>query len=187
MSAHDFNSPTIIDHHYALFLWQEMVDAYRQVGVRTVDGLPSSARFRQMRAALSRQPSDAGLLVSRSIQGYGIRTIDLSRKFARYGNVPAVGRTKALPHGLSRPYCKQHDCRCQSWPRLAHLRRLRANTYPPCTNTLCRRTVRRRPSGCCLRPRFDDHRSLPFALSLGHVSPSQRGFAVTKEPSNFIP
>ena len=170
MSAHDFNWPAIMNHFHALFSWQEMVDAQWQVGLRTTHGILFSARFRQMRQALSRQRSDTGLLVSRSVSGDGVCTIDLPRKSARHRNLFEIGPAETLSHGISRSHCTQHTGRRQPQTRLAHLRRICTNPHPARENFIAtsrsesiwkRRSMLsiRRPSICVSRcfpgPRFD--------------------------------
>ena len=147
-----------------------MVDAQWQVGLRTTHGILFSARFRQMRQALSRQLSDTGLLVSRSVSGDGVCTIDLPRKSARHRNLFEIGPAETLSHGISRSHCTQHTGRRQPQTRLAHLRRLCTNTHPARAKTLSRQAVRSRSGRDGLCSRFDDHRSVSLAVSLGHVS-----------------
>src|SRR5258706_1339108 len=74
--------------------------AYRQVGVRPVDGSSSVEEFRSHRRALRWRSSCARIQLRQPIALHGVCAADLSRELARYHDLSAGAVCQALPSGI---------------------------------------------------------------------------------------
>src|ERR1035437_6676840 len=82
--------------------------AYGKAGVRPTHRASAATYIPAMRQPVPQSLSDADLFASRSVPVHGFRTTDLSRKFARYRDLPACALCQALSLGNSRWHCPQH-------------------------------------------------------------------------------
>ena len=81
-----------------------------------------------MRRPLPRRPLREELFLLGSVSGDGLRPAHLSREPAGHRDLPGRGGRQAVPHGLPHQRGALDAGRCQRIARLAHLRRLRADT-----------------------------------------------------------
>src|SRR5688572_7243520 len=79
------------------------IDERWQIGVRTSHAAFAADHVSPLRGALWRSAQGQELFLSRPIPLHGIRSTDLSRKFARYRGVPASASGQAVPHGHQEP------------------------------------------------------------------------------------
>ena len=101
--------------------------ALRSVRVLASDGPSADESLPQMRPALPRQSPHPILHLSRPVSVHGIFATHLPREPARYRGVSASSSRQALSHGHPWRDVAQHARQRQSAPRLAHLRRVRAD------------------------------------------------------------
>src|SRR6185312_9104492 len=154
---------------------KELTNEWQQIGLFSIDGLPLLVPVSGMRRTLSWRLQTQELLLLGSVSLHGLCPADVSRKPARYRSLSACQSNQALSHGYSGPHFAQHLGPRQLGARLAHLRRLCSLADPTSTSALPGRRVRPSPATDCLRPRCHHYRSLPFTVSLGLLSQTQRG------------
>src|SRR4030042_4685315 len=169
----DLNSELFRGHTFAS-LRKEMADEFRETHFYSTDGLSSCLRISKVRQALSWSLQGPKLFLLASISLPSLRPTDLSGKLARHRSLSARRQDQALSLGISRPGLPQHLGQRQCGPRLAHLRRFRAGVDRYRAQAFRPRGLRLGTPTDRLRSRFHHHRSLPGALSLGQISPTQR-------------
>src|SRR6516162_1522270 len=96
--------------------------------VCTADRASAPQGVSQVRGPLSWKPLREKLLLLGSVSGHGLRPAHLSRKPTRHRDLPGGGGRQAVPHGLPQPGGTLDAGRCQRIARLAHLRRLCADS-----------------------------------------------------------
>lgn len=108
----DFNTPQTSN------FCRESGCAYRETGVRSINGASAIAYIPTVRSEISKSISNAHVFTSRSVPLSGLRTTDLPRESAR-----PPSQTLSLGH--PRQYRQEQIGRCQRITRLAHLPRFR--------------------------------------------------------------
>ena len=142
--------------------------------VRPTHGLPAMDDIYPLCSEVWWRSSRSHVALHRAVPHHGLRPIDLPGKSARHRGVSDGASRQALPYGRLRAGAPRHTGRRQRVARLAHLRRFCAAT--DCAGAQALR--QRRPGvgvvkyGLCLG--LDDHRSVPVALPLGHISEPPR-------------
>src|SRR5437870_4898255 len=79
------------------------IDELWQTGVRASHAAFAADHVSPLRGALWRSAQGQELFLSRPIPLDGVRSIDLSRKFARHRSVSARVSGQAVPHGHQEP------------------------------------------------------------------------------------
>ena len=143
--------------------------------VCTADRASAPQGVSQVRGPLSWKPLREKLLLLGSVSGHGLRPAHLSRKPTRHRDLPGGGGRQAVPHGLPQPGGTLDAGRCQRIARLAHLRRLCADSDCDCAPALCSRCHGRRFGRELVCLGFDDHRFVLGAVSVGPIPAAQGG------------
>ena len=141
-------------------------------------GLPAVDNIFSHRQALSRRPLRQGAFVFAAFSSDGICSTGLPREFARHRSFCLAAQSSKLYHmGFKAAGQACHTRRRQrgseNWRHLCRLR-------PTADHTKHEDSIPTHPldidwDGNGLRARFDHHRSLPVALSLGPISNHQIG------------
>ena len=149
----------------------------RKARVRAGDGPSADAHVPALCRPLQRRSQRQELHLPGPAAVHGVRPADLPRKPARHRHLPPSAVGQALSHGAAGP-CRPLDIgRGQRRARLAPLCDVRADADCPGAQALCRRAVRRRAGGNCLRAGHHKHRAVPVAVPLGRVQAHQGGRA----------
>src|SRR6266478_1659636 len=123
---------------------------------------------------LSRLLSTEELLLLGPIPLHELRPTDLPRKPPRHRSLSAFDEPKTLPHGPSRASSTIDIGRCQRGARLADLRRFRTGPNRHRAAVVLTRSDWCGPGSKLVCAGFDDHRSVPLAVSVGQVPQDQR-------------
>ena len=142
--------------------------------LRTVDGFHPHSRVLSLCGPLPGQLQSQPLFLLGSISVHGLCSTHLSRKPARYRNLPAGLGSSTLSRRHSRSRRPQHAGRRQRDSRLAHLRRLGTGVDSYRAGLVCQRRLRSGVAASRLRFGLHHHRSLSFALSLGSIPSQER-------------
>jgi len=145
-------------------------DEFREHGLCSTDPASTTVRVQSMRPSASWQSQGQELLVHGSVSLHGVRSTDLSRKSARYRNVPQFPSTKTLSHGIPGDDRQIHVGRCQRASRLSHLSGLRLCTHRHRQQALPKRGLWSRSETGNLCAGLNDYRSLLVHLPVGDVS-----------------
>src|ERR1700690_1195013 len=172
MRVFDLNLFPLFCRHSTVFqLVLEAVDECWPNRFLSTGGLAPDLPVSTLCRSLSGQSIRQGFFLLGSVSVSGLCSTHLPRKSPRYRSLSARPATQAVSHGLSRPGFSQHPGSRQRASRLADLRRLRSR--PDChrPRSLSRRTVRRGVVRDRVCPRFNPHRFVPGAFSLGKIPP----------------
>ena len=142
----------------------------RQDAVRPDHGLRAVDQLSSHRHALWRRSPGACAQLRGAVPGPGLCSADVAREPARHRSLPVGAGEQALSHGVARSGSPLHAGRCQRGARLADLARLGTTAHSPGTSPLCRGEPCRRLGQHRLRARFDHHRSVLVAVSVGALS-----------------
>ncbi len=124
-----------------------------------------------MRATLRRRPQNQNFLVPRPISRHGFRAANRLRIAPRHRSLPANIRPKTLSRRIPlQANFSQHPGQRQQNSALANLRRLRTNSHRHGYRTLRRYRPGPRPGQHRLRPGFNHHRLVSFAVPVGDFS-----------------
>ena len=134
-----------------------------------------------MRRTLSWRRLHQIFFVLRPVAGDGVCAAHGSRELARFGGGARSAPSVALPDGISRAGRAEHTGRCERTPRLAHLRRLGADTHSTGAQAVRQGAFRSRTATDGLRARRHGDRSVFEPFSLGAT------FAPPKRQSNCTP
>src|SRR5690348_9599485 len=164
----DLNFESVFCHPAMNFV-AGVIDASRQVGVRTVDGTSAANNLSSLCGALWWTSQGKVFQLFGSVPVDGLCAIDVSRKPARYRSLSSRSRLQALSLGHSLDRSAQYLGQCQRDAGLAHL--LRLCPEPDChgPTAVRRRTLWSRTERDRLCSRCNHHRSVPVGISLGAV------------------
>src|SRR5258705_919593 len=146
-----------------------VIDAYRQVDLRSVDGTSAINNLPSLCGPLRRTPQGQAFQLPGSISLDGVCATDVSREPARYRSLSSRSVFQALPPGSSRDCSAQCRGQRQRDSGLAHLLRLRSESDRNGTTALRQRTFWSRAERHRLRSGRHHHRSVPLGFSLGAV------------------
>jgi hypothetical protein len=145
-------------------------DEFRENGLCSTDPASATVRVQPMRPSLSRQSQGQKFFMHGSVFMHGVCSTDVSRKPARYRNVPKFSSTKALSHGLSREDRQVHVGRRQRTSGLPHLPGLRLCTHRHRQQALPERGSWPRLKTGSLCTGLNGYRSLPVHFPVGNIS-----------------
>lgn len=120
-----------------------------------------------LRSPLQRQLQRTDVLLPRSIFMSCLRATDLQRKFKRYRGLSAFSTCEAIPYGFQKFSCPQYAGQCKCGSKLAHIRRYCAVSHQNSSKTLSGRRPWAGHQELGLRPGFNHHRPVPYAVPLG--------------------
>src|SRR6266496_3303794 len=115
----DLNVPTC----YCDAFQQGASNEYGQNNFFPGHGIPADVRIPQMRRTLPWRTKDVELFLSRSVFEHGLRSVNISREFARHRILSALDVWTPVSHGFPGKNFQEHAGRCKRKSRLAHLRR----------------------------------------------------------------
>ncbi len=173
MTVVDLKSIVDLGHSALPLASEGMADAYGTNCIFTARGFPTQARVQQMRTSVPWQLQDTALQVSRSVSVHGLCAAHRSRKPTGHRDLLAGDAAQDVSCRSSIPGFQEHPGRCQREPGLAHLRRLRSGAHWPRPQAIQPRRLRSttRRDRVCLR--FQHHRSVSFAVSVGPIPSAQ--------------
>ena len=159
--------------HSVINLDKGVANEYWKNDFRSSHGFFTITQISQMCQTLSRQLQNQKLFLLRPIFVHGLCSTNLSRKFARYRNLPSVNEKQIISYGHSKQNLSQHFSRCQRKSRLAYLRRLCASL-----NSYCQRLISQRRFWCRIRKHrlctgCNHDRFMPLVIPLGTISQKQ--------------
>ena len=85
--------------------------AYREIGVRSINGASAIAYIPTVRSQVSKPISNAHVFTSRSVPLPGLRTTDLPRESAQHRNLSACPPSQTRSLGHPRQYSQEHTGR----------------------------------------------------------------------------
>jgi len=113
------------------------------------------------------------VLMPRPVSLYGLRATHVSGKSSGYRSLPTWCKNKTLSHGHPWQSFPKHSGPCQRDTRLENPRRLCSRADRNSQTVIRRRRLRPGIGSDSLRLRFNDHRSLPFGVSVGQIPQKQ--------------
>ena len=170
-----FDSKSVISDSLfgCICAYERLANEYRPYHFFANHGFYSQTSIQSMCPSPSRQLPSADIFVFRSIPVHGFRTTGLQRITPRHRDLFAGDEAKTIPCGLSRPDCQEYTGRRQRKTSVADLCRLRTDTHRQSQNVIHQRQFRHRPQTGRIRTRFDNHRFMSVAVSMGKISQTQ--------------
>ena len=169
----DFNSFITFSQYTFTDSLKGLADAHRTDCFLTTDGLSSKEAIRQIRSPISRQLSSKNFFLFRSVSVYGVRSDNISTEPSRHRDLPKGDATKTLPLWYTRKNLTNHFGQSKRKPRLENLCRFRPGADREGAKALRQRRFRHSAKTHRLCSRFDHHRFMSIAVSMGKISQAQ--------------
>ena len=147
---------------------------YRAYSFFTNPRLHPKASIQSLRQSLQWQLSNQIFFMFRPISNDGFRTANISRQFARCRNLLASFRKQTISLWLSREKFSKYLGRCERKKKLANISRLCTSSDNQSQTTLYGRRLRHHIRKYGLRLRCNRNRLMPFAVSMGPASQTQK-------------
>ena len=163
---------------------EDVNHVHRQTRFLSGHGLHAIAHLSPLRYKISRRLQSKEVHLPRSIPLHGVCANHLSRKFARYRNLPACPGSETLPHGHSQQSVPINHRRRQRTEKLANLCRSGLFADPHGTQALQRRILRFRVGTNSLCARRYNNRPVPVHVSMGQL-PKEQGSRQTPYVTRF--
>ena len=170
----DLNSHVFYRYGYPLLYRSIIAHEYRSNSLCASTRFSTQASISLLCSAIPWQPSRQVILLLRSIFIDGFCPADLSRKLARYRNLPARIRRQIISLWFSRKDGSQYVGQRQRKTTLANLPGLRTHLNHTGKIALHRRRLRHHAGQHCLRFGLYDHRFMPDIISMGAISQTQK-------------
>jgi len=174
MVVFDFNSSLNFCQNTFASTLKGLANAYRTHCLLTTIGFSTQAPTRHLYPPLSRQSSSSDIFLFRPVSLHDVCANNISPESSRYRNMSADDAVKAVSLRYSREGITEHTGEGKRNSRLAYLCGLRASFNCQSTDALCQRRFRRSTEPGCLCSRFDNHRFVFDAVSMGQI-PSAQG------------
>src|SRR3990172_5559529 len=135
----DFNLPLNFGQYALIDSLKGLANEYRTDRFLATDRFSSKEAFRQMRATISRQPSNEKFLLFRSISLHGFRPDNISPVTSGHRNMFAGNAAETLPLWYSRQCFPNHSGEGKRKARLEKICGLCTNSDKQSPNALCQR------------------------------------------------
>ena len=172
MTKIDLKSHPFLRKIFGKTLWG-YTDVCRTISFQADYGFYAAANLSPVRVQIPGRLQSKDILMLRSVSMYGLRPDYPPGKSARYRDLPAISKQKAVPYGHSGKSFKVNSCRGQRKSRLAHICRIRPNPYRHSQRVIQRRFVSRRTERNSICSGCNHYRSMPLSVPLGTISKEQ--------------